>query len=96
VIKNTFLSNIDNASIALWKELLQNYNLRTGFSRCNLYRWRGENRSAFFEKGKATQKVWFYQLNLDRNFGKTNLLNEKNLKNLLNYSRDEVMQPKGP
>lgn len=33
----------------------------------------------FFEKGKPTQKVWFYQLNLDRNLGKTNPLNEKDL-----------------
>ena len=33
----------------------------------------------FFEKGKATQKVWFYQLNLDRNLGKTNPLNENDL-----------------
>jgi type I restriction enzyme M protein len=33
----------------------------------------------FFEKGSATQKVWFYQLNLDRNLGKTNPLNEADL-----------------
>jgi type I restriction enzyme M protein len=33
----------------------------------------------FFEKGKATQKVWYYQLNLDRNLGKTNPLNENDL-----------------
>ena len=33
----------------------------------------------FFEKGTATKKVWFYQLNLDRNLGKTNALNEKDL-----------------
>jgi type I restriction enzyme M protein len=33
----------------------------------------------FFEKGKPTQKTWFYQLNLDRNLGKTNPLNEKDL-----------------
>jgi type I restriction enzyme M protein len=33
----------------------------------------------FFEKGSATQNVWFYQLNLDRNLGKTNALNEKDL-----------------
>ncbi len=26
----------------------------------------------YFEKGSSTKKVWFYQLNLDRNFGKTN------------------------
>jgi len=33
----------------------------------------------FFEKGAPTRKVWFYQLNLDRNLGKTNALNEKDL-----------------
>ena len=33
----------------------------------------------FFEKGAATRKTWFYQLNLDRNLGKTNSLNEKDL-----------------
>ena len=33
----------------------------------------------FFEKGTSTKKVWYYQLNLDRNLGKTNSLNEKDL-----------------
>ena len=33
----------------------------------------------FFEKGSSTKKVWFYQLNLDRNLGKTNSLNESDL-----------------
>ena len=33
----------------------------------------------FFEKGKPTKKVWFYQLNLDRNLGKGNPLNENDL-----------------
>ena len=33
----------------------------------------------FFEKGKPTKKTWFYQLNLDRNLGKTNPLNEDDL-----------------
>lgn len=33
----------------------------------------------FFEKGKATRNVWFYQLKLDRNLGKTNPLNENDL-----------------
>jgi len=33
----------------------------------------------FFEKGAPTRKVWFYQLNLDRNLGKTNPLNENDL-----------------
>jgi type I restriction enzyme M protein len=33
----------------------------------------------FFEKGTPTKKVWFYSLNLDRNLGKTNPLNEADL-----------------
>lgn len=33
----------------------------------------------FFEKGVSTRKAWFYQLNLDRNLGKTNPLNENDL-----------------
>jgi type I restriction enzyme M protein len=33
----------------------------------------------FFEKGKATQRTWFYSLNLDRNLGKTNPLNVNDL-----------------
>jgi len=33
----------------------------------------------FFEKGSSTKKTWFYQLNLDRNLGKTNPLNENDL-----------------
>ncbi len=33
----------------------------------------------FFTKGEPTKKVWFYQLNLARNLGKTNPLNENDL-----------------
>ncbi len=33
----------------------------------------------FFEKGTPTRKVWYYQLNLDRNLGKTNALSENDL-----------------
>lgn len=33
----------------------------------------------FFGKGHPTKKVWFYQLNLDRNLGKTNPLSEDDL-----------------
>ena len=81
VIKNTFLSNTDNASIALRKEILQNCNLHTvldlpggTFTGAGI-----KTVVLFFEKGKSTQKVWFYQLNLDRNLGKTNPLNENDL-----------------
>jgi len=81
VIKNTFLSNTDNASIALRKVLLENCNLHTVLDLPGgTFTGAGVKTVVlFFEKGKATQKVWFYQLNLDRNLGKTNPLNEKDL-----------------
>jgi hypothetical protein len=44
----------------------------------------------FFEKGKATTKTWFYQLNLDRNLGKTNPLNEKDLSEFLKLQKTKA------
>jgi type I restriction enzyme M protein len=41
----------------------------------------------FFEKGSGTKKVWFYQLNLDRNLGKTNALNEKDLADFIELQK---------
>jgi type I restriction enzyme M protein len=81
VIKNTFLSNTDNASIALRKELLTNCDLHTVLDLPGgTFTGAGVKTVVlFFEKGKKTRKTWFYQLNLDRNLGKTNPLNEKDL-----------------
>jgi type I restriction enzyme M protein len=33
----------------------------------------------FFEKGAPSRKVWFYQLDVGRNMGKTNPLNDKDM-----------------
>jgi len=44
----------------------------------------------FFEKGAPTRKVWFYQLNLDRNLGKTNPLNEDDLAEFLLMQKNKV------
>ena len=41
----------------------------------------------FFEKGKATQNVWFYSLNLDRNLGKTNPLNVNDLEEFVELQK---------
>ena len=81
VIKNTFLSNSDNASVSLRKELLENCNLHTVLDLPGgTFTGAGVKTVVlFFEKGKPTKKVWFYQLNLDRNLGKTNPLNENDL-----------------
>jgi type I restriction enzyme M protein len=81
VIKNTFLSNTDNASISLRKLLLESCNLHTVLDLPGgTFTGAGVKTVVlFFEKGAPTKKVWFYQLNLGRNLGKTNPLNEKDL-----------------
>jgi type I restriction enzyme M protein len=81
VIKNTFLSNTDNASIAIRKTLMESCNLHTVLDLPGgTFTGAGVKTVVlFFEKGKPTRNVWFYQLNLDRNLGKTNPLNEKDL-----------------
>ena len=81
VIKNTFLSNTDNASISLRKLLLENCNLHTVLDLPGgTFTGAGVKTVVlFFEKGSSTKKTWFYQLNLNRNLGKTNPLNENDL-----------------
>jgi len=44
----------------------------------------------FFDKGVSTKKVWFYQLNLDRNLGKTNPLNEKDLADFVELQKSKA------
>jgi type I restriction enzyme M protein len=41
----------------------------------------------FFEKGKPTKNVWYYQLNLNRNLGKTNPLNENDLSDFVSLQK---------
>ena len=89
VIKNTFLSNTDNATVAIRKSLLENCNLHTVLDLPGgTFTGAGVKTVVlFFEKGKPTQKVWFYQLNLDRNLGKTNPLNENDLSEFLKLQK---------
>jgi len=89
VIKNTFLSNIDNASVSLRKLLLENCNLHTVLDLPGgVFSGAGVKTVVlFFEKGKPTKKTWFYQLNLDRNLGKTNSLNEKDLEDFVKLQK---------
>lgn len=82
VIKNTFLSNGDNASRALRKELLESCNLYTILD-CPQGTFLGAGVKTvvlFFEKGAPTRKIWYYQLDPGRNMGKTNALNDDDLK----------------
>jgi type I restriction enzyme M protein len=92
VIKNTFLSNTDNASVSLRKLLLENCNLHTVLDLPGgAFQGAGVKTVVlFFEKGKPTQKVWYYQLNLDRNLGKTNSLNEKDLEDFIKLQKTKA------
>jgi type I restriction enzyme M protein len=89
VIKNTFLSNTDNASIAIRKELLENHNLHTILD-CPSGTFQGAGVKTvvlFFKKGEPTKKIWYYQLNPGRNMGKTNPLNEKDLEEFIELQK---------
>jgi len=92
VIKNTFLSNTDNASISLRKELLSNCNLHTVLDLPGgTFTGAGVKTVVlFFEKGSSTKQTWFYQLNLDRNLGKTNPLNEKDLAEFIELQKTKA------
>jgi type I restriction enzyme M protein len=81
VIKNTFLSNTDNASVGLRKLLLESANLHTVLDLPGgTFTGAGVKTVVlFFDKGSPTRKVWFYQLDPGRNMGKTNPLNEDDL-----------------
>ena len=81
VIKNTFLSNNDNASVALRKQLLEECNLYAILDLPNGTFVGATVKTVvlFFEKGSPTKNIWYYQLNPGRNLGKTNAINENDL-----------------
>lgn len=99
VIKNTFLSNTDNASVSLRKQLLETCNLHTVLDLPGgTFTGAGVKTVVlFFEKpalspskGAATKKIWFYQLNLERNLGKTNPLNENDLADFVKLQKSKA------
>jgi type I restriction enzyme M protein len=92
VIKNTFLSNTDNASVELRKHLLASCNLHTILDLpSGTFPGAGVRTVVlFFEKGTPTKKVWYYQLNPGRNFGKTNPLNDADLAEFLQLQKTKT------
>ena len=96
VIKNTFLSNTDNASVSLRKELLQNCNLHSVLD-CPGGTFQGAGVKTvvlLFEKGTSTRKIWFYQLDPGRNLGKTNPLNDDDLTEFVAVQKTFADSPK--
>ena len=96
VIKNTFLSNTDNASVSLRQKLLEECNLHTVLD-CPGGTFIGAGVKTvvlFFEKGTKTRKVWFYQLDPGRNMGKTNPLNDADLAEFIALHATKADSPK--
>lgn len=91
VIKNTFLSNTDNASTSLRKLLLESCNLHTildlpggTFTGAGV-----KTVVLFFQKGEPTKKIWYYQLDTGRNLGKTNPLNDKDMEEFVTFAKSK-------
>src|SRR5207302_2417090 len=96
VIKNTFLSNTDNASVSLRKLLLETCNLHTVLD-CPGGTFQGAGVKTvvlFFDKGAPTRKIWFYQLDPGRNLGKTNPLNDDDLAEFVQLQKTFADSPK--
>jgi type I restriction enzyme M protein len=96
VIKNTFLSNSDNASVSLRKLLLESCNLHTVLD-CPGGTFQGAGVKTvvlFFEKGAPTRQVWYYQLDPGRTLGKTNPLNDGDLAEFVALQKTRADSPK--
>jgi type I restriction enzyme M protein len=96
VIKNTFLSNTDNASVSLRKLLLESCNLHTVLD-CPGGTFQGAGVKTvvlFFEKGTPTRTIWYYQLDPGRNMGKTNPLNDADLAEFVELQKTFADSPK--
>ncbi|MFT6833989.1 MAG: type I restriction enzyme M protein [Francisellaceae bacterium] len=92
VISNTFLSRTEKAPVALRKELLDSCNLHTVLD-CPGGTFTGAGVKTvvlFFTKGEPTLNTWFYELNVGRNMGKTNPLNDNDLKEFVELQKTAI------
>jgi type I restriction enzyme M protein len=96
VIKNTFLSNTDNASTSLRKLLLETCNLHTILDLpSGVFAGAGVKTIVlFFEKGSPTRQIWYYHLDPGRTLGKTNPLNDDDLKEFVELQKTFAASPK--
>jgi type I restriction enzyme M protein len=96
VIKNTFLSNSDNAAVALRRELLESCKLHTVLDLPGgVFQGAGVKTVVlFFEKGAPTRNIWYYQLDPGRNLGKTNPLNDDDMAEFMRLQKTFADSPK--
>jgi len=98
VIKNTFLSNTDNASVSLRKHLLESCNLHTVLDMPQgTFLGAGVKTVVlFFQKGEPTKNIWYYQLDPGRSMGKTNPLNDGDMEEFITSAGSVTVTGKGP
>ena len=96
VIKNTFLSNTDNASVALRRDLLESCNLHTVLDMPGgSFPGTGVKTVVlFFDKGEPTKKIWYYALDPGRSLGKTNPLNDGDLAEFVELQKSKAESEK--
>ena len=92
IIKNTFLSNAD--AKFLRKEVLETCNLHTILNLPPKVFTAGVRTVVlFFDKGISTKRIFYYDLNLDRNLGLKNPLNEKDLNDFIHLYENKKESP---
>ncbi|MBT4662721.1 MAG: N-6 DNA methylase [Candidatus Marinimicrobia bacterium] len=96
VIKNTFLSNTDNASVSLRKHLMETCNLHSILDMpSGTFLGAGVKTVVlFFNKGEPTKNIWYYQMNPGRNMGKTNPLNDKDMAEFIDLQKTHAESEK--
>ena len=96
VIKNTFLSNTDNASVSLRKHLMETCNLHSILDMpSGTFLGAGVKTVVlFFNKGEPTKNIWYYQMNPGRKMGKTNPLNDKDMAEFIDLQKAKAESEK--
>ena len=91
VIKNTVLNNGDNSTINLRRYLLETCNLYAILDMpAGTFLGAGVKTVVlFFTKGEPTKSIWYYQLDPGRNMGKTNPLNDFDMKDFLKLQKNK-------
>jgi type I restriction enzyme M protein len=93
IIKNTFLSNIDNASIALRKQLLEECSLThiLDMPAATFLGAKVKTVVLFFKKGEKTKDIFYYQINLNKNLGKKNPIKEKDFNEFIQLYKSKKL-----
>lgn len=91
VIKNTFLSNSDNATVSLRKYLLETCKLDTilNMPKGTFLGAGVKTVVLFFEKGEPTKNIWYYDFAPERSLGKTDPLIDEDLAEFVEIQKDK-------